>query len=316
MAARLHTDAEILAAWEKTAPSTLRCAQLLGVSREPLIRRLRRLGVPPSPPGPQTVEQSYERWISRSGRLQMDMENGTIVVFSDAHYFPGLISTAHRACVKMTKELKPKALICNGDAFDGSTISRYPRIGWDKKPTVAAELSAVGERLSELEDAAGKAALIWPLGNHDGRMETYLAANAPQYEGVKGFTLRDHFPAWKPCWALFVNNDLVIKHRWKGGVHATRNNALNAGRSYVTGHLHSLKVTPMTDLNGSRFGVDTGTLADPGGPQFEDYLECAPTDWRSGFVVLTFWKGRLLWPETVHVLEEGKIEFRGQVVEV
>jgi hypothetical protein len=56
-------------------------------------------------------------------------------------------------------------------------------------------------------------------------------------------------------------------------------------------------------------------MADAYGPQFA-YSELNPVDWRSGFAVLTFHKGRLLWPELVHVIEEGVIEFRGKVTEV
>jgi hypothetical protein len=84
----------------------------------------------------------------------------------------------------------------------------------------------------------------------------------------------------------------------------------------VTGHLHSLKVTPFDDYRGTRYGVDTGTLADPAGPQFNNYLEEGPTDWRSGFAVLTFYKGTLLWPEVVKVFAPGLIEFRGKVMDV
>jgi hypothetical protein len=72
----------------------------------------------------------------------------------------------------------------------------------------------------------------------------------------------------------------------------------------------------MTDYNGTRWGVDTGTMADPRGPQFIDYLEDNVTDWRSGFAVLTFFKGRLLWPEVVHVTGEDEVEFRGKVIRV
>jgi hypothetical protein len=84
----------------------------------------------------------------------------------------------------------------------------------------------------------------------------------------------------------------------------------------VTGHLHSLKVTPFDDYNGTRYGVDTGTLADPLGPQFENYLEQGPTNWRSGFVVLTYHNGQLLWPEVAKVFAPGFIEFRGKVMDV
>jgi hypothetical protein len=84
----------------------------------------------------------------------------------------------------------------------------------------------------------------------------------------------------------------------------------------VTNHLHSQKVTPYTDYNGDRWGVDTGTLAEPFGPQFQDYCEDNPVNWRSGFAMLTFERGRLLQPELIRVVEEGVVDFRGRLWDV
>lgn len=253
-------------------------------------------------------------------RKQLGIENGIVIVFSDAHFWPGIHTTAFKGLIWAIKEFQPKAIIANGDVFDGASISRYPRIGWDSTPSVIQELKACEIALGEIEDTAKKARsntqLIWTLGNHDARFENRLAANAPQYEFVKGFTLKDHFPTWHPCWSCWPTESVAVKHRWKGGVHATHNNTVNAGVSVVTGHLHSLKVTPFSDYNGNRFGVDTGTLAEPNGPQFENYLEDSPTNWRSGFAVLTFHNGRLMWPELVHKWGENLIEFRGKVYDV
>jgi hypothetical protein len=148
------------------------------------------------------------------------------------------------------------------------------------------------------------------------RYESRLAAIAPEYARVHGVHLKDHFPDWTPCWSVWINNDVVIKHRFKSGIHATHNNALWSGKTIVTGHLHSLRVTPLSDYTGTRYGVDCGTLADPYGPQFVHYTEDNPVNWRSGFVVLTFYRGRLLWPEVVHVIDEGQVTFRGRVYEV
>jgi hypothetical protein len=253
-------------------------------------------------------------------RKMLGIENGTVIVFSDAHFWPGIHTTAFKGLIWAIKEFQPKAIIANGDVFDGASISRYPRIGWDSTPSVIQELKACEIALGEIEDTANKARrntqLIWTLGNHDARFENRLAANAPQYEFVKGFSLKDHFPTWHPCWSCWPTEQVAVKHRWKGGVHATHNNTVNAGVSVVTGHLHSLKVTPFSDYNGNRFGVDTGTLAEPSGPQFENYLEDSPTNWRSGFAVLTFHNGRLMWPELVHKWAEGQVEFRGKVYDV
>src|SRR5207244_2181374 len=123
------------------------------------------------------------------------------------------------------RQLKPKAIICNGDAFDGATVSRHPRIGWDNKPTVAEELKCVDERLIEIEKAGGRGVeYLWPLGNHDARFETFLASHAAPFEGVQGFSLKSHFPRWKPCWSCWINDTVVVKHRWHNGIHATWNN--------------------------------------------------------------------------------------------
>lgn len=251
----------------------------------------------------------------QSARITADLPNGQAVVFSDAHYFPGEPSTAHRGLLKILSKLKPAIVVCNGDAFDGATISRHPRIGWDNKPSVKQELEAVADRLNEVEKISRQAKLFWPLGNHDARYETFLAAKAPEYEGVTGFSLKDRFPAWKPCWSLMVNGNTMIKHRYHNGIHAAYNNTLKAGTSIVTGHLHSLKVTPWSDYNGDRYGVDTGTLADPDGPQF-DYSEDNPRNHRSGFVVLTWVKGKLMPPELAQVIGEGELFFRGEVLSV
>jgi hypothetical protein len=255
--------------------------------------------------------------LKGEGRQIVEVQDGVVLVGSDSHYYPGIISTAHRAFVHFCKELKPAVVIKNGDEFDGATISRHPRIGWDEKPTVLQELKAVEERLTEISDACRTKRLYWPLGNHDARYETFLAAQVPQFQGVDGFQLRHHFPEWKPCWSVWIGN-AVIKHRWKGGIHAVHNNTVNSGKTMVTGHLHSLKVTPWTDYNGTRYGVDCGTMAQPHGPQFNDYTEDNPVNWRSGFAVLTFWKGTLLWPEVCHVIDEeqGLVQFRGEVIKV
>ena len=253
--------------------------------------------------------------FSPPGRKETDLYDGVILIASDAHYFPGEPSTAHRAFVRFCKRMKPAIVVMNGDVLDAATISRHPPIGWNHLPSVKEELDVCQERLGEIAKAAFKAKKLWPLGNHDARFETKLATVAPEFKDVKGISLSDHFADWTPCWSLHVNDDLVIKHRLKGGLHAPSNNALWAGKSIVTGHLHAQTVREITDYTGTRWGVDTGCLADVFGPQFA-YMEDNPRGWRSGFCVITYRDGRLLTPELVRVIEEGLVEFRGELISV
>lgn len=248
-------------------------------------------------------------------RLPLKIDTGSIVIASDCHYWPGIVSTAHRGLIHVLKELKPKYFILNGDGFDGAQVSRHPPLGWDHTPTPVEEIQAINEREAEINAASPETELYWTLGNHDQRFEMKLAAQAGEMHGLQGFCLKDQLPHWTFAMSIWVNDSVVIKHRYKGGVHATHNNALYAGKTMCTGHLHSLKVTAFTDYTGTRFGVDSGTLADPFGPQFR-YSEDNPNNHRSGFIVLNFDKGRLLWPEIVRVFEENVIEFRGKLIKV
>lgn len=254
--------------------------------------------------------------ISHPGRHDIGLENGTILVGSDAHIWPGPPSTAMRAFMwairRFRKELS--AVILNGDVVDGASISRHPSIGWESKPKLIDELGAVQKQLREMRSVGGsKAEYIWTLGNHDSRFETAIANALPNFAGVEGVHLKDHFPDWEPAWSCWINDDLVVKHRFKGGMHATWNNTVYSGKSMATGHLHSLRVTPFSDYNGTRWGVDTGTLSTPYGPQFIHYTEGNPVNWRAGFVVFTFRAGELLQPELVIVRDEQSWQFRGQV---
>ena len=250
-------------------------------------------------------------------RIQLDIGEGVVIIGGDAHYWPGEPSTAHRAFVQFIREMKPRAVIANGDMFDGARISRHPPIGWAQTPTVKQELEVVQDRMQEIADACPRGCRkTWPLGNHDARYESKIAATLPELAEVHGVSLQDHMPLWEPCWAVWINDEVVVKHRFRNGIHATYNNTLHAGMTMVTGHLHSQKITPFTDYRGTRYGIDAGCLADPSAKAFTDYTEDGPKNWRSGFAVLTFRDGKLLMPELVTVWDEGHVQWRGDLVAV
>jgi hypothetical protein len=313
------TDEEFIKIWNNN-PSAIEVSRILGIDVTNVHKRrrsiLKRHGIVLMSPDPRSP--TFNVTIPNNGvRIEVELDNGVMVVGSDAHYWPNIVSTAHRAFVKIIKDLKPQMVIMNGDAFDGAKISRHPVSGFEARPSVKQELEAVTDRLSEIEKVCGNAKLHWTWGNHDLRFNARIAQLVPEYEGVTGFNLTDHFPRWKFSTSIMVNNHTQIKHRLYNGIHAVYNAALKSGVSMVTGHLHSLKVTPWTDLTGTRYGVDTGSLSDVWGDQFA-YAEDSTRNHRSGFAVLTFYNGKLMPPELVEVIdeEEGLVYFRGKVISV
>lgn len=266
---------------------------------------------------PPTRGGHVQQLDNHEAAIQVGIQDGIILVGSDAHYWPGVLGVAHRAFIKFCQMMNPKIVVMNGDAYDGARVSRWPDGSWTDmgaKPTVLQELEATSAAMTEIANASPGARHIFPLGNHDARFEMRLVQQVPEYAQVHGTRLKDHIKEWEPCWAVLVNDNTVIKHRFKAGIHAPHNNALWAGRSIVTGHLHSMKVMPLSDYNGTRWGVDCGCLADPYGPQFFNYTELNPLNWRSGFAVLTFKNGKMLWPELVWASGPDEVQFRGEVL--
>lgn len=313
------SEAEFLDLWNRTGGSAAEVARLSGLAERSVHKRRRDIEARGGTALLSQSSRSPDRHLSPPppGRINLDLRDGTVIVGSDAHIWPGELTTAQRAFVHFAKRLKPEIVVLNGDLLDGSQISRHPTTMWAARrlPTVREELEACQDFMHTLAAAHTPAAKVWLWGNHDMRFESRLTAHAPEYEGVEGFALKDHFPEWKMAMSLWVNESTAIKHRWHNGIHATYNNTLRSGMTMVTGHLHSLKVTPWTDYTGDRYGVDTGTLADVNVEQFF-YTEDNPRNWRSGFAVLTFRDGKLLAPELVQVWDADRVQFRGELVTV
>lgn len=251
--------------------------------------------------------------------LRRTVLNGVVLIGSDAHIWPGPLSTMQRAFIAACGWFDDlRGVVLNGDVFDGATISRHPSIGWEKRPTVQEELQAARQFTDRVVKATPNVEFRdWPAGNHDLRFESRLAMLAPEYRGVAGIHLKDHFPGWTPCWRLDVNDDLVIRHREYGGEHADWTNVVRGGKSIVTGHDHRTGVVLYRDYRGIRYGVRSGFLGDsPLDPQYIHYLEAREPNWHPAFVVLTFRRGILLPPELVTKHNDKSVVFRGQVLKV
>jgi hypothetical protein len=309
------TDTEFIQLWGQLQSAT-RLSEHLGISiravhlRRRNIEKQYKMSLNSSDHRGVYYDKNRPKSFSPLKQIELGILDGTVLIFSDAHFIPSQRSTAFKALLWAIQEFKPKAVICNGDAFDGASISRHD-VTDQPATTVIQELKATQAALGEIEELAKavrhNVKLLWTWGNHDIRFGNRLAQHAPQFKDVIGFKLTDHFLDWEFCWAVWPTEQVIVKHRYKGGVHATHNNTVNAGVSIVTGHLHSLKVTPFSDYNGCRYGVDTGTLAEPDGPQFT-YAELNPSNHRSGFAVLNFFDGQLLLPELVQKFGEDQIQ--------
>lgn len=309
------SDEEFISLIKTQGPA--KTAGLLKVSERAVYKRRRNLEVSFG-----IIESASSVKIKQyPHRQQLNIVNGTVLIGSDLHIWPGEASTALRAFKKFIKDIRPDAVILNGDVMDFPRISRHPQ-NWESAPDPKEEIEAAQDHLDDMVKAGKRGMVrIWTLGNHDARFEAAIANALPQFRGIQGVHLADHFSAWQKAMSCFINEGTpggatMVKHRFSGGIGATRLNALKAGVSMVTGHLHSQNVRPLSDYSQyDRYGVDTGCVADKDHSAFL-YTEDAPVDWRSGFALLTFKGGRLLFPELISKWSDNEVQFRGTIIKV
>lgn len=252
---------------------------------------------------------------SRKDVNRLEITDGVILVGSDAHYSPGHIPVAHKALCNLAVDLKKeiRAIILNGDILDGGQASRHGRIRWKKAPSIKEELEAVKERLGDIEGVRPAGAkLLRTYGNHCARFETRLSNMVPEFEGVAGFTLKDHLPLWEDSERIDINEDCVVIHDWHSGIHSGWNDVLKGGCHTVTGHTHELSAKAHRGFKETHYGIKTGMLADEWQDEFS-YRNSKPGfNWQSGFAVLTWVDGMLLQPEFCAVRDDGNAYFRGK----
>lgn len=253
-------------------------------------------------------------WAYRP-RLEITGFSGLMITFSDAHWWPGLSDTlAYKALLEVIRQEKPALIVANGDLLDGARISSHGRIRFEQTPRLADELEEVKARMAEIRHAHRKALLVRTMGNHCSRFETYLSNHASEMEGVQGTRLSDHLIGWEETMSLWVNNQCVVKHRIGQGRHAAYTNLQKAGSiSGQTGHTHRLLVEVVGNWRGRFYWAESGTLAEPGGPQFA-YAEDNPTEACSGFLTTLFDRsGQMFCPQMVEV-QNGRATWKDQVV--
>lgn len=278
-------------------------ARASGIPRKTLTNRAERFGVNVKLP----TEWTYPEYID------LDMRGKTLLVGGDAHFWPGHRSLIWEAFVEASHEIKPDAIILNGDMIDGTRVSKHPRLRNQAAPRVSDELKECKYQINRLY---GSEVRIWNLGNHDQRVDSYLANNAPEADDLAS-SLPSWFPEWQFGYSVMINRGLPnaipceVRHYYRTGVHARHNNIMYSGIHMVTNHTHGAGVTPFNNRMGRIYGIETGMLNSNHATQFE-YGFGAQSRANGGFAVLTFEEnGNLLPPELCeHVY--GKAWFRGR----
>lgn len=265
----------------------------------------------------QKLDNEFNRTIDASRQAYWKIQKGTMVVFSDAHYYSEEPTLSHLALRAVVRKLQPTAIVCNGDGFEFKTISKHsPNFIGEKRLTPHQEIEIVKTRLKELKSDCPTAITHYNLGNHSIRLEKYIMSQAPALADF-GLTMKDIIPDWYPALSLYINKGLAqiptrLLHAWHSGIHSEFNNVLKTGCHVITSHTHKLTAVAYTDERGERYGISTGFLGDLEDELF-NYTFGTTKNWQCGFLVLHFDDYELVNFEFCRV-KNGKGYFRNEQI--
>lgn len=152
----------------------------------------------------------------------LPQKDNNILLISDLH-IPYHDIPALTCAIKYGKEKNVNTIFINGDLIDFYPISRFVNI--ERKRSVSEEIQIVKDILGILRREFPDAAFYFLMGNHDNRLETYLATKAPELLDVEEFRLEYLLDCDKYGVKIIKDNTLVRA----GKLHITHGHLLIKG---------------------------------------------------------------------------------------
>ncbi len=242
----------------------------------------------------------------------MNIPCSPVVVIGDLHA-PYVDRAAFSVACQIIEEVRPGAVVLNGDILDCYQVSRY-----DQDPKRKNEFQKDLESCQGLLKDVSRAVLgtgcniFYVEGNHEKRLETWKWKNSevsslddltiPALLRLEGMGIR-----WVPERERLMCGDWLITHgsvcRQKAG--ATAQAMIDRfGCSGVSNHVHRLAQVSRSVWKQEKTWIENGCLCSLD----MEYLDLC--DWQHGFTVLRRENTGEVWPELV-TIRNGKARYHG-----
>lgn len=190
------------------------------------------------------------------------------VLFVPDLHAPYHHALAWKLALKCAKKLRPDVVVVLGDWFDCYSISRYSKDP-ARKANLLEELQIGSLLLTQLEMATPNAARHFVYGNHEKRLQDFIANAAPQLHGL--VSLSDVLDLPGRGWAevpygrgMRLGATYITHDVGNAGIRAHAQARDCVGRGVVIGHTHLMSVEYRESVGRSGVAIAAmfGTLAD------------------------------------------------------
>lgn len=214
---------------------------------------------------------------------------------------------ANHLILNVIADLAPKELVLLGDFADFYSISKHkkdPRISI----LLEEEVDSINQGLNEIDLAAPNAKKTYIEGNHENRLERFIASECPQLFGITEcqtlFGL-DERPNWK--WISYgpgqkhriLDTDLMARHEPLGS--SAKSSLAKSMGSLVYGHIHRIEEfngVSISDQEFTQFSV--GWLGDKRKDLIFGYTK-GHQQWQLGFGLVWADDNKVFHKQTIQI---------------
>lgn len=212
----------------------------------------------------------------------------TTLVIPDTHV-PFEDKKAWNLVLKAAYELQPKRIVMLGDFMDCLTVSNFVAPP-GRISTLKQEVTATRRELDRLSEAAPKAEIVYICGNHEKRLEKYLAEKAPKLFGLVDMAelLRIEDRGW--TWVDYRRHITFGKVAYTHDLGYSGKGAVSQcldsfGGNIIFGHTHRAGVVyGGTVLGEHRVSMSCGWLGDPSAIDYT--YQAKIKDWQQGIGIV------------------------------
>lgn len=205
------------------------------------------------------------------------------------------------------QDFKPDEVVYLGDFFDCEGPGTHPRENPLRDPGLLKDELKVGrELLDEIESKAKAKKYTFMQGNHEWRIERYIANNAPRLGGL--FQSREilcipsnygYFPYGQENY--YRIGKLTITHGYLAGENPAAATVKKFRSSVLMGHVHKLQAYHISSIHGEEhIGLCAGWLGDQ--RRAAEYMK-GVSDWSLGFVLTYHKDNGDFYYQLVHIIK-------------
>jgi len=236
-------------------------------------------------PQQHAADRTFVAPLSPVTRLGKPGDTAAALPDTHAPYHSRLKFRFADRCLRATQ---PNWLFILGDFLDFYSVSFHDRSP-GRVTRLQDEIDVACELLRMLEKSVPNAQRVFCLGNHEFRLERYLAKNAPAIHGLKGSTIDEMLHLTDNGWRIVPYREMVIfggvgvtHDVGHAGVGAARQSMLAMMSSMVIGHTHRAQSLIQRTIDGGSMATHMlGWLGEPSTIDYEHSRKLA-MQWSHG----------------------------------